>query len=117
MTRTTRTESCVAPEGPLEQVLAGIWSEVLKINPVGRHDNFFELGGDSLLSLQVMSRIRATFEFDLPLRTLFDQPNVASLAEALRRHTDTVDQVAETVLSLAELSDAEVEALLAARSS
>jgi amino acid adenylation domain-containing protein len=115
--RTALTESSGVPEGPLEQVVAGIWSEVLKIDPVGRHDNFFELGGDSLLSLQVMSRIRATFQVDLPLRVLFDHPTVASLAEALRRHTDTADRVAETVLSLAELSDAEVEALLAARSS
>jgi amino acid adenylation domain-containing protein len=117
MARTACRESSVIPDGPLEQILAGIWSEVLKINPVGRHDNFFELGGDSLLSLQVLSRIRATFEVDLPLRILFDSPTVASLAEALRRLTDTADRVAETALSLAELSDAEVEALLAARSS
>jgi amino acid adenylation domain-containing protein len=117
MGRIARRESCVVPEGPLEQVLAGIWSEVLKIDSVGRHDNFFELGGDSLLSLQVMSRIRATFQVDLPLRILFDHPTVASLAEALRRHTDTAERVAEAVLSLAELSDAEVEAKLAARSS
>src|SRR5262249_28771772 len=47
--RSAPADSFVAPDGPLERVLAGIWSEVLKINPVGRHDNFIELGGDSLL--------------------------------------------------------------------
>jgi acyl carrier protein len=110
----------VAPDGPLERVLAGIWSEVLKINPVGRHDDFIELGGDSLLSLQVVSRIRTALQVEVPLRALFDQPTVAGLAETLRRDTDSpeaLERVAEMVLSLAELSDAEVEALLAERTS
>jgi amino acid adenylation domain-containing protein len=119
-TRRAPADSFVAPDGPLERVLVGIWSEVLKIDPVGRHDDFIELGGDSLLSLQVVSRIRATLQVEVPLRALFDHPTVAGLAETLRRDPDSgesLERVAEMVLSLAGLSDAEVEALLAERTS
>jgi amino acid adenylation domain-containing protein len=105
-----------APRDSLEQVLAGIWCEVLKLDRVGAHDNFFELGGDSLRSLQVVARIRATLEVDVPLRELFAAPTVAGLAGALRRDRDKgahIDQIAEMVMSLARLSEAEVEAMLA----
>jgi amino acid adenylation domain-containing protein len=78
----------VAPRRPLEEVLAGIWCEVLRLERVGALDNFFELGGHSLLATQVMSRIREIFGIAVPLRTLFEGPTVAELAErvdALRR--------------------------------
>jgi amino acid adenylation domain-containing protein len=115
MTRATCAEPFAAAVGPLEGVLADIWSEVLRVKQVGRHDDYFALGGDSLLSLRIISRIRETFQVQLPLQALFDQPTVAALAEALRREMPKAEQVAETVLSLASLSDAEVEAMLAAR--
>jgi amino acid adenylation domain-containing protein len=115
LTRAACAEPFAAAEGPLEHVIADIWSEVLRVKHVGRHDDYFALGGDSLLSLRIMSRIRETFQIELPLQELFDQPTVAALAEALRREMPTAEQVAETVLCLAALSDAEVEAMLAAR--
>ena len=70
----------VAPRTPNEEVLAAIWSEVLKLDKVGIHDNFFDLGGHSLLATQVISRVRKAFELDIPLRALFESPTVAGLS-------------------------------------
>ncbi|AMO93244.1 condensation domain protein [Collimonas fungivorans] len=69
-----------APVGEIEQMLASIWSELLKIEKVGRHDNFFELGGHSLLATQVISKLRKALELELPLRAMFESPTVEALA-------------------------------------
>ncbi|HYU34240.1 MAG TPA: amino acid adenylation domain-containing protein, partial [Thermoanaerobaculia bacterium] len=64
---------------PVEEVLAGIWEQVLGLDRVGAHDNFFELGGDSILSIQVISRARQA-GLHLAPRHLFEHPTVAGLA-------------------------------------
>ncbi|MCP4661353.1 MAG: AMP-binding protein, partial [bacterium] len=73
------------PSGPTEELVAGIWTEVLGATgpaapPVGARDNFFELGGHSLLATQVISRVREHFGVELPLQKLFEAPTVAGLA-------------------------------------
>lgn len=72
----------VAPRTPLEQGLARIWEEVLRVEGVGVNDDFFALGGHSLLATQVVIRIRNAYT-DIPLHSIFDAPTVAGLAEVV----------------------------------
>ena len=73
-------ESWLAPRTPLEEVLAGIWAELLGLERVGATDSFFDLGGHSLLATQVMSRLRRAVGVEMPLRDLFEAPVLADLA-------------------------------------
>ncbi|MDJ0706011.1 MAG: phosphopantetheine-binding protein, partial [Leptolyngbyaceae cyanobacterium MO_188.B28] len=75
-----QADAFVAPRNPVEEQLAEIWMEVLRIAKVGIHDNFFELGGHSLLATQIMSRVSKTLSIDIPLRTIFELPTIAALA-------------------------------------
>ncbi len=75
------TEGYLAPRTPVEEVLAGIWSELLGVERVGAHDDFFGLGGHSLLATRVAARVREVLHVDLPLRALFDAPVLEGLAE------------------------------------
>ncbi|MCY1078492.1 non-ribosomal peptide synthase/polyketide synthase [Archangium lansingense] len=75
--------SHVAPRGPVEELLASLFGELLGVPRVGAHDSFFELGGHSLLATRVVSRILATFGVVLSLREFFEAPTVARLAERI----------------------------------
>jgi amino acid adenylation domain-containing protein len=76
-------QAYVAPRNGTETRLVEIWAEVLNLAPekIGVDDNFFELGGHSLLATQLVSKIRSQADVDLPLRTVFERPSVAGLAE------------------------------------
>jgi amino acid adenylation domain-containing protein len=77
------TQTFVAPRTPVEEQLAQIWTQILNLDRVGVNDNFFELGGHSLLATQLVSRIGKAFQAELPLRTVFESPTVASMAESI----------------------------------
>jgi amino acid adenylation domain-containing protein len=88
------------PRTAVEELVAGIWAEVLGVERVGRSDNFFELGGHSLLATQVMSRVRERLGVEVGLRRLFEEPTVEDLAKiieaALRGRTAEGAQGQET---------------------
>ncbi|MCV3211983.1 amino acid adenylation domain-containing protein [Plectonema radiosum NIES-515] len=79
----SRSDEYVVPRNPTEEIIANIFASVLKLEQVGIYNNFFELGGHSLLATQVVSRLRSSFQVEVPLRTLFETPTVAELAQAI----------------------------------
>jgi acyl carrier protein len=78
-TRPGLENAYVSPRNEMEKALADIWQTIIGIYPVGIHDNFFELGGDSLISIQVIAKIRETLYLDLPTGSLFEAPTVAGM--------------------------------------
>jgi acyl carrier protein len=86
------SKTLVAPRTPTEETLARIWADVLGIEQVGVTRSFFELGGYSLLAMEVVSRMRETFEIELPLRVLFDAPTIADLAVVIaQKQAEKID--------------------------
>ena len=73
-----------APHTAIEEIIEGVWRQVLNLKRVSIHENFFDLGGHSLLATQVISRLRDAFQRDLPLRAIFEAPTIAELAALLR---------------------------------
>jgi acyl-coenzyme A synthetase/AMP-(fatty) acid ligase/acyl carrier protein len=73
----------VAARTPAEELIASIWSQVLGIERVSVFDNFFELGGHSLLATRLLAQLAQAFQVSVQLRTLFEAPTVAELAEAI----------------------------------
>jgi surfactin family lipopeptide synthetase C len=105
----------VAPRNLVEKALTDIWANFLKLSAVGVHDNFFDLGGHSLLATQVISRLRKEFELEIPLRSLFESPTVAQLAEKIE---DAKSSEAERFLrEIEELSEEDARQLLEQESS
>ena len=86
-----------APRTPMEETLAAIWSEVLKLDRVGIRDNFFELGGHSLMATQIISRVRGCLSIELPLRTMFESSTVEQMAETIMEQREKLSGQAEQV--------------------
>ena len=100
----------VAPRTPVEEMLAVIWAEVLRLERVGVQDNFFELGGDSLSAVQVVSRVNQSTNVGLALSMLFEHPTVEGLADAIaERQISGADpgELASLLAELDKLSEAE----------
>ncbi len=74
-----------APRTPIEELLAGVFIEVLGVERVGRDDSFFDLGGHSLLATRLVARVPRVFGVDLPVRAVFESPTVAGLAAQIDR--------------------------------
>ena len=106
----------VAPRSALEEILAGIYAELLGIDEPGVHDDFFmHLGGHSLLATRLVSRLRDAFQVTLPLGRIFEASTVASLAESMVAEPKTgpkLEQIANVLLSVEEMSDEEVDRML-----
>jgi len=81
--QSTAPSTILQPTSPIEQKLANIWADLLGLKNVGIDDNFFQLGGHSLLATQLTSRIRDTFNVELPLQKIFETPQIAPLALAI----------------------------------
>jgi tyrocidine synthetase-3 len=86
------------PRNPTEQQLVQIWREVLNVSSVSIDDNFFEIGGHSLMGMQVISRIRRSFQVEVPLKVVFEQPTIAGLAPVIEAARANGAVVAESLI-------------------
>jgi amino acid adenylation domain-containing protein len=114
-----------APVGEVECCIADIWTELLGASPISRHDQFFELGGHSLLAVHFVSRLRDRLGVDLPLRMLFQQPTLATLAASVSKSTASAALVPDSripagcavitpdMLTLATLEQDEINQIVA----
>lgn len=110
----------VKPRNKLEEELAETWGGLLGINDIGVFDDFFDLGGHSLLATQLISRLRDNYKVDLPLRNLFESPNIATLSDYIQNSLNKKDSEEEAIsqaLKMVEgLSEQEAKDLLTRKS-
>lgn len=98
----------VAPRNDIEQKLSEIWQDLIGLEQVGVHDNFFDLGGDSLIGIQLISRIRKELQVEVPANYVFQSPSVAELAVVVEEFI---------IRELEELSEDEAQRLISATDS
>jgi amino acid adenylation domain-containing protein len=102
------TDASIAPRTPLEEILCGIWKEVLGVEQVGVTDNFFGLGGHSLLITQVISRVREIFRIELPVHKLFDAVTIEQLSNIIVENetkpgqTESIARTLKTIRNMPE---------------
>jgi amino acid adenylation domain-containing protein len=103
-----------APQGEVEQMVAGIWRELLHLEHIGRGAGFFELGGHSLLAMQLIVRVRSLFSIKMPMRSLFEHPTLAAfsvrvselrkdrLLHEITEGGEDIEKLLESVTSMSE---------------
>ena len=108
-----------SPEGPVEEVIAGIWSEMLGRARIGREDPFFDVGGHSLLATRIVARVTSLLRARIPIRAFFADPTIRGMAAALVSAEEKAGQtsaVARAVLKLRGMSADDRARLAASRS-
>ena len=109
------TQGYEAPSTPAEEIVAGIWADVLGMARVGRHDDFFALGGHSLLVVQLVNRVQDLFDVRIAVRDLFQAPTVAGITRTLIDHEPKkgqVDTIARLQKEIDHMSDEEIKSAL-----
>ncbi len=116
-TRPNLPNPYVAPSSDLELKISKVWQKLLGIGEIGIYDDFFDLGGNSLLGTQLVSQLRQTFQVELPLRTLFEDPTISGVSKVI---SDEKKEVQEDTAKLAEflkqvenMSEEQVKGMLA----
>jgi len=115
-TRTEADGDYAPPQNEVEAAMAALWEELFGIQRLSVDDNFFELGGNSLLGIQLISRVRKDFQIELPLNTLFESPTAAGLAAAIeetRLREKEAEEIERLLREIESLSPAELQATLA----
>jgi acyl carrier protein len=108
-------ETFVGPSGPAEELVAGIWRKVLKLERIGIRENFFEIGGHSLLAMQLALRLRGAFGIEVPIRRVFEWRTIADMVEAISQQVGghgLLAEIAQTLLEVEKLSDQGADSLL-----
>jgi len=103
----------VTPRNDIENIISGVWTQILAVEQVGIDDNFFGLGGDSLLLAQVHAKICDLLDLNIPIVDLFEYPNIRALSDYLqkkqsdsldsRRSSDRANQIKQGKLRVREL--------------
>jgi acyl transferase domain-containing protein/acyl carrier protein len=115
-TRSEADGDYVPPQDEVEAAMAALWEELFGLQRLSVNDNFFELGGNSLLGIQLISRVRKDFQVELPLNTLFETPTAAGLAAAIaetRLREKEAEEIERLLQEIESLSPDELQATLA----
>jgi amino acid adenylation domain-containing protein len=113
-----QNETFVAPRNAVEEVLAQMWMEVLRLDSVGVYDDFFELGGHSLLIMQVIARVRDAFRIELPPVSFFNATTIAELVKIVVAQEELpgqMEKIAVIIQRLNRMSDEDARATLDAK--
>jgi condensation domain-containing protein/phosphopantetheine binding protein len=107
--------ACEPPGTPTEQLIAEIWTEVLKVVQIGRNENFFGVSGNSLLAVKAIGLTREMLQVQVPLSTIFEAPTPALFSQALTSYfasPDELDALSASIISVLNMSDDEVQTRL-----
>ncbi len=104
----------ITPRTPVEEVMARVWSGVLGLDEVGMHDNFLELGGDSLLAMQVISRVNDLFQLEAPLHDILEAATVAEMSGLIDNEADPgrAEKIASVFKRLENMSIQEIRDMI-----